>query len=151
MCLTTLKDFEIESKFGYKVMTRHISANGRVHYGGTHRGGRYFAGKWRVASSGRLYTSTFSYKKGFHIWRSISTARTDWKDYGSGPVIVKVEFQNVVATGFNYVSNPIRGKCIIAKRMRIIEEVRQSFTHKGIHRYGYHGIKDVCLAAKGIR
>jgi len=78
-----------------------------------------------------IYSDTRSYKTGFHIFKTEQDARS----YGgiSGKVLVKVEYSNVVAEGYQ---NGWYGKChcVVAKQMKLVEIV-----------YDYYKEKEKCV------
>jgi hypothetical protein len=94
-------------------------------------------GSWRLSSfnkcwskrwrkSGRYSNLEPNYILGFHIFLNKNDAsRYGARYYGPGLYsVVKVEYKDVLAFGYNTTRKYRNGKCVIADRMRIVEIIK---------------------------
>jgi hypothetical protein len=123
MCLVNIIDFKITKDEGYKVFR---IKNGKPCGLYRSKNVQYKKNRWYKSTNKVIesYWANIRYKSGFHIYKNITSARDlkrDFRgDFPSGKfAIYKVQFKDVVAKG-----RESKGKVIVAKQMKLIEEVK---------------------------
>jgi hypothetical protein len=135
MCLDSLRKFKVTSSTGFKVVYK--TTEPIVRYLSAFQGEMYALGEMNVASTCTLKTflKHTEYPSGFHIWKTLQSARKDLIDMRdrmciSGLCIVEVYFCEVLTTGLNDCEKIENGsdefakrQCIVARNMQLIKEV----------------------------
>ena len=119
MCLTYKMDFKITKDEGYKVFR---IKNGKPCGLFRSKNVQYRKNRWYKSTNKVIenFWADIRYKSGFHIYKNITSARNLKRCFLRGTVaIYKVQFKDVVAKGREF-----KGKVIVAKQMKLIEEVK---------------------------
>ncbi len=121
MCLDTLQDFKpckrgyvvVRKPFGKKTYQPFFCANEQQ------RG--YRLGCWHKAKPpASLFGSR--YYLGFHVWHAITSAREWRRGYDEQWVVVEVECDGPVATGYQH-NGRFAGRVTVCRKRKIIREV----------------------------
>jgi len=140
MCLDCLKKFKVP-KIGYKVIFQDVKDSSWYPLCVYDTRKPLILGEWLEEEDyrpdytkediGIMITPFESYPFGWHTFQSFEGARR-WRGTPKGTaIIVRVEIEDVVATGIQVMWSKLRRHCfqvIVSKKIKILEEVKDGNT-----------------------